>query len=285
MAKESSIFVWSTDQICWLGPQRLPIAMRHFFSLITSIGLNFKQLYHFPFKPTLYWEWKCAGDADTWKQSKSGLCMQTGIYSYILHENTFLLVQVSQGRLFCGSISSFFLRSLISLQRGQEAVDFQWHGSASISFRDHTVINRLNPFPLFCSLCVARFLTLSFMKPSQPPRTMYFTWLLLDEYVLYHNNISVSAGSPYSLKCYFFLVYMRKGSCLTLLFALPPLVSTHIHEGLKFPISSWWDCAIFSGLQWRMLVILEHGPFPFYDPILCFPTTPSCSVVLTLLKI
>lgn len=73
-----------------------------FFSLITGIGLNFKQLYHFPFKPTLYWEWKCAGDDDTWKQSKSGLCMQTGIYSYILHENTFLLVQVSQGRLFCG---------------------------------------------------------------------------------------------------------------------------------------------------------------------------------------
>ena len=268
------------------------------FSHITGIRLNFKWLYHFPFQLALYWEQKYVGDADTGKQGKVRAMYANRDLQLQFHNNRFLLVQISQERLFCGSNNIFiffFLRSLISLPRGQEAVDFQWHGSASVSNRDHSVTNRLGPFPLFCSLCISRFLSVSFTKLSRTPRTVYCRWLFLDEYVmyityLYHNNSSITkCWLPHSLKCHFSLVYRRKGRCLTLVFALPLLVSTHIHERLK--ISSlilMRLCHIFRASvenvgdigAWIIPFLWPHPLFSFLNN-----TTPSCSVVLTLLKI
>lgn len=144
------------------------------FSFITVTGLNLKWPYHFPFIPTYYREWRWWACCWHWKtgENKDYVCKQGFIV--ILHENTFLLIQVSQGRLLCGSnVSSVFLRSFISHERGQEVIDFWWHGSASVSNRFHTAINRLGHFPLFCSVCIDRFLSVSFAKLSQSPRTVY----------------------------------------------------------------------------------------------------------------
>lgn len=90
-----------------------------FFSFITVTGLNLKWLCYSSFKPTYYWEWRWCGCCGHRKKSenKGYVCKQGFIV--IHHKNVFLTVQVSQGRLFCGSNNDFtFFEILKDLFRG-----------------------------------------------------------------------------------------------------------------------------------------------------------------------
>lgn len=82
-----------------------------------------------------------------------------------------------------------------------------------------------------------------------------------------------------------FCIFHFKGSPLNYMFL------SHHHEILltfmgnqRIPTSSWRYCATLSGLQWRMVVIPEHGPFAFYGSSFVFrhnTTTRTCMAILT----